>query len=104
MPPAGYPAFLQYLQSGRVRNVAVSAITEAVLALTLFSIFSKRAISWTSSTGSTPFSQWRKSDVALYNPDDLIHLPRWIVTWPKLRDERLLPDGENHENPRDRSA
>ena len=21
MPPAGYPAFLQYLQSGRVRNV-----------------------------------------------------------------------------------
>ncbi len=24
MPPAGYPAFLQYLQSGRVRNVDVN--------------------------------------------------------------------------------
>ena len=23
MPPAGYPAFLQYLQSGRVRNLAI---------------------------------------------------------------------------------
>ena len=29
MPPAGYPAFLQYLQSGRVRNA--QALTQDML-------------------------------------------------------------------------
>src|SRR5512140_150947 len=34
MPPAGYPAFLQYLQSGRVRGFVIKATGNTVLVMT----------------------------------------------------------------------
>ena len=30
MPPAGYPAFLQYLQSGRVSNFQAASLNDAI--------------------------------------------------------------------------
>ena len=51
MPPAGYPAFLQYLQSGRVRKKLGSSCVSGGYKLEF------AAIAFTAST----YKRWRKS-------------------------------------------
>ena len=43
MPPAGYPAFLQYLQSGRVRNFTLGKVQRAGLGPGMAASFPCRA-------------------------------------------------------------